>query len=787
MFSGLWKQDGRNWRKPHPPSKPVILRIQSSYHFKAPGGSTVFLKEGDILFLLNKFDKDWWQVRKIGDSECTKPFHAPSSYISELISGKSRWHRSSSKKNTDTKFFHRSQDNLLVSSPFPSIMNQSCHNLYFDSSPQKEPDVPLFTTRNTSKHKKSASFSLSSSWHGQFPRSERQTPTFQKCVSEKVSLANTMQDFPVYYNLEELKKGKGTPPSPTCSPVQVTENWERYMDPNTGRNFFINTETKEKTWKPPRRSRDLTPGRSEAPSKDVETPAENDKDPVPQIQQQQQPEQISGIFEDQDRYSRSSSSSGGSIFSQSSDAVLSEPERPVQKLSYTKSMILSNSRGPRANHRRNLSHHQLESTTNTSPSTDVNRLPLVTVLDMPHEVEKAGQLNKTKIAEGGRKLKKNWISSLVVLTGNSLVFYKDPKVQAPSGWKPSNSKPESSVDLRGSSIDWAQEMSSKKNVIHLRMVTGNEFLLQSDKEFIVQEWYEALHRVIERLDRENPLDDIILRWAGSMEILDGSDKEEEIAQKSKDSRKFSLSWVNSSRGGVVDKTKVSSRLKKLLVRRPPLQTLQEKGLIKDQVFGCRLDALCHREDSKVPKFVRLCIDAVNERGLVVDGIYRVNGNLSIIQKLRFIVDREEKLDLNSSEWEDIHVITGALKMFFRELPEPLIPYDMFDQFVATIQIPEVTERMQSIKQLVHQLPKPNYHTLKYIICHLKRVMEHSEQNRMTTQNIGIVFGPTLMRPEKELFANIAANMVYQNQVVEHFVTNYEDIFPPCSEELGNNS
>lgn len=69
-----------------------------------------------------------------------------------------------------------------------------------------------------------------------------------------------MQDStPVYCNLEEMKQRKGAPPSPTCSPVHIGENWEYHVDPNTGRNFFINIETREKTWKPPRRSK--TPGR----------------------------------------------------------------------------------------------------------------------------------------------------------------------------------------------------------------------------------------------------------------------------------------------------------------------------------------------------------------------------------------------------------------------------------------------------------------------------------------------------------------------------------------------
>ncbi|XP_048450345.1 rho GTPase-activating protein 9-like [Rhincodon typus] len=88
-------------------------------------------------------------------------------------------------------------------------------------------------------------------------------------------------------------------------------------------------------------------------------------------------------------------------------------------------------------------------------------------------------------------------------------------------------------------------------------------------------------------------------------------------------------------------------------------------------------------------------------GLDVDGIYRVSGNLAIIQKLRFAVDHERavttdgrylfpeetfrgKLNLDEPEWEDIHVVTGALKMFFRELPEPLVPYEAFEDFVSAV-------------------------------------------------------------------------------------------------------
>ncbi|MGH0175824.1 UNVERIFIED_CONTAM: hypothetical protein FKN15_001006 [Acipenser sinensis] len=141
-------------------------------------------------------------------------------------------------------------------------------------------------------------------------------------------------------------------------------------------------------------------------------------------------------------------------------------------------------------------------------------------------------------------------------------------------------------------------------------------------------------------------------------------------------------------------------------------------------------------------------------------------------------EKEEKLNLDHSQWEDIHVITGALKLFFRELPEPLVPYSFFDEFVETVKMSDNTEKVAKLKLLVENLPPANHDTMKYMFRHLKRqvkVNELSDLNRMSPQNISIVFGPTLMRPEKD-FANIAINMVYQNQVVEDILSECDTIF-----------
>uniref|UniRef100_A0A3B1JZS6 Rho GTPase activating protein 9 n=1 Tax=Astyanax mexicanus TaxID=7994 RepID=A0A3B1JZS6_ASTMX len=387
------------------------------------------------------------------------------------------------------------------------------------------------------------------------------------------------------------------------------------------------------------------------------------------------------------------------------------------------------------------------------------------------ELEKAGLLNKTKIAEGGRKLRKNWNPSWVVLVGNSLVFFKDPKTQSPASWKPGNSCPESSVDLRGAQLQWANDLSSRKNVFKLRTITGNEFLLQSETDSLIREWYGTIQKVIDRLVGPLLLPCCLIftvfHFLASFDVISNLENSE--------------------------RKRVKSRLKKLILRRPPLQALQEKGLIKDQVFGCSLEVLCEREKSTVPRFVRNCTETVEKKGLETDGIYRVSGNLAVIQKLRFAVNHEravstdgrylfpeelvqvDRIDLEDPQWEDIHVITGALKLFFRELPEPLVPYGFFHDIVETMS--DYLDKVNRMKLLIISMPPPNHDTMRHMFRHLKRVMEHSDSNRMTTQNIGIVFGPTLMRPQSDC-GNMAVNMIYQNQAVELILSEYDQLFGP---------
>uniref|UniRef100_A0A8D0EDR7 Rho GTPase-activating protein 15 n=1 Tax=Salvator merianae TaxID=96440 RepID=A0A8D0EDR7_SALMN len=415
---------------------------------------------------------------------------------------------------------------------------------------------------------------------------------------------------------------------------------------------------------------------------------------------------------------------------------------PHDRHSQSKSMILSENfkvTEPISRHRRNHSQHNLTLSDFISP------------------------------------LEKNWTSSWLVLTAQRIEFYKESKQPAVTNLK-SGQKLEW-VDLCGAHIEWTKEKSSKRNVFQITSVSGDEVLLQSDTDFTVLEWFCAIKNAIDRLPKEKSCpsrkNDYKISRSSSSELL--SNFEAEPKEPKTENRRSLIFRLNYSVSDTTDQNRVKSRLKKFITRRPSLKTLQEKGIIRDQVFGSSLHKVCERDGSTVPHFVKLCIKTVEERGLDVDGIYRVSGNLATIQKLRFVVNHEEKLNLDDSQWEDIHVVTGALKMFFRELPEPLFPYCFFEQFVEAIKIQEKSNRVKSIKNLVQKLPKPNYDTMNLLFEHLQKIAAKENKNLMSPQSLGIVFGPTLLRSEKET-GSMAVYMVYQNQIVELMLNEYPAIF-----------
>ncbi|XP_040186782.1 uncharacterized protein LOC120918942 isoform X3 [Rana temporaria] len=376
---------------------------------------------------------------------------------------------------------------------------------------------------------------------------------------------------------------------------------------------------------------------------------------------------------------------------------------------------------------------------------------------------KAGLLQKAKTAENGKRLRKNWSTSWTVLEGRILTFFKDAKNLSSNSLKQSSlmTSPEHTVKLQGASLSWAsKEKSSKKHAMELKTQDGSEYLIHHDSDMLAGDWFIAIKKCIGKDTR--------------MSSENTSENETESLQEFGSTEKLGMKDEKKGQNTDSDRN-VRAKLRKFLLRRPTLQSLRDKGYIRDQVFGCYLHHLCEREKRSVPQFVCNAIQAVERRGLDIDGLYRVSGNLAIIQKLRHKVDQDENLNLEDGKWEDVHVITGALKLFFRELPEPLFPYSHFTDFVEAIKLSDQSQKQRRMKELVLSLPQPNLETMRLLFRHLCSVIEHRESNRMSVQSVAIVFGPTLLKPEEE-GGNIAMYMVFQNQIVEHVLLQYKNIF-----------
>ncbi|XP_028832203.1 rho GTPase-activating protein 12-like isoform X7 [Denticeps clupeoides] len=568
--------------------------------------------------------------------------------------------------------------------------------------------------------------------------------------SSSTEQLQTRPDSPVYANLQDMKISTSSqPPVPSSSPLHTFGEWETHRDFG-GRHYYYNTVTYERSWKPPRtKDRDsLSRGRDESstilPLVDAEfnNSLPNQDTPKTRSLDRRLPEPI--------------------VLTKRRQSIhMVETNDKFKQKSVQKRRIISlRYKGSSRQH----PYKQQDIPKPSTPDSDSSCPPSPKPHSSPSE--KCGVLNVTKITEHGKKVRKNWTSSWTVLQGSSLLFAKN-QGSGTSWFGSHQSKPEFSVDLRGGTVDFAsKDKSSKKNVLELKTRQGTELLIQSDNENVIYEWLRAITETINTHAWES--DEAIEE---DMPESPGPEKQD----KEKEHRDSKKQKVTSSTSIDVSDQKKRTKLKKFLTRRPTLQAVRDKGYIKDQVFGCSLDNLCQRENTSVPLFVKKCIDHVENYGLNVDGLYRVSGNLAVIQKLRFAVNHDERVDLADAKWEDIHVTTGALKMFFRELPEPLFTYTYFNDFVNAIKIYDYKQKLQAVKDLVKLLPQQNHDTMQALFKHLRKVIEHGEQNRMTTQSVAIVFGPTLLRPEKETL-NMAVHMVYQNQIVELILLEYDGIF-----------
>ncbi|KAM5157319.1 beta-chimaerin isoform 2-T2 [Mantella aurantiaca] len=150
-----------------------------------------------------------------------------------------------------------------------------------------------------------------------------------------------------------------------------------------------------------------------------------------------------------------------------------------------------------------------------------------------------------------------------------------------------------------------------------------------------------------------------------------------------------------------------------------------------KVYSCDLTTLVKAHNTPRPMVVDMCIQEIEERGLQSEGLYRVSGFTEHIEDVKMAFDRE---------------------------------------------VSNPDERLEAIHESLMLLPPAHYETLRYLMIHLKKVTQNEKDNLMGAENLGIVFGPTLMRPPEENALTSLNDMRHQKQIVQLLIQNEDVLF-----------
>ncbi|KAI9334453.1 Rho GTPase activation protein [Pilaira anomala] len=204
----------------------------------------------------------------------------------------------------------------------------------------------------------------------------------------------------------------------------------------------------------------------------------------------------------------------------------------------------------------------------------------------------------------------------------------------------------------------------------------------------------------------------------------------------------------------------------------------------NRVFGVHLEQQAEMSEDMVPDILKRCATVVEQYALSSVGIYRISGTSSKIQKIKCKFENGDPNPISEEDLSDINNVTGVLKLWFRELPDPLFPSASYHQFLEAAKLPEEKTRVIGLHTVINELSDAHYATLKYLMCHLDKVQSYQRFNKMGAANLATIFGLTLMSSESGSQTQMIA--VHDNQriaesqlqakVVQTILENYKEIF-----------
>ncbi|XP_063337595.1 rho GTPase-activating protein 17a isoform X8 [Pelmatolapia mariae] len=209
---------------------------------------------------------------------------------------------------------------------------------------------------------------------------------------------------------------------------------------------------------------------------------------------------------------------------------------------------------------------------------------------------------------------------------------------------------------------------------------------------------------------------------------------------------------------------------------PTIQAQQDSWMEKP-AFGTGLDEHLKRSGREIALPIEACVMMLLETGMKEEGLFRIAAGASKLKKLK------AALDCSTSQLEefysDPHAVAGALKSYLRELPEPLMTFQLYDEWIQASSVSDPDKRLQALWVVCDKLPKNNKNNLRYLVKFLAKLAQESELNKMTPSNISIVLGPNLLwaKTEGSLAEMAAATSVHVVAIVEPIIQHADWFFP----------
>ncbi|CAO3631470.1 unnamed protein product [Cunninghamella blakesleeana] len=188
------------------------------------------------------------------------------------------------------------------------------------------------------------------------------------------------------------------------------------------------------------------------------------------------------------------------------------------------------------------------------------------------------------------------------------------------------------------------------------------------------------------------------------------------------------------------------------------------------LFGGSLIEYSTDFNRNVPLLVTKCIESVDNMGLQKEGIYRVSGRQSNIEALKHAFEENEEMEIDKKY--DVFTIATVLKIYLRELEEPLLKIDMQKRIQYT-ELRDKQRQLLFLQTILSGLPKSHRETLYVVIRHIANVNANSATNKMNLQNLSVIFTPAIFHD-----FNQAENPGewHADTVFEDLVTYYEPLF-----------